>query len=139
MEMRGSGIESCGLRYLLKYDGAFHWHESASNVSGPVVGVANNLVSLRVSLAPCIRVLCTNERRLPTIATAYALLYGPTAEQASENRLIRRFHERNRDPPTRKARALPLAQRSLPVFRIPPVFHFFVYISHMITQVLNAD
>ena len=86
--MRGSGIESCGLRHLLNYDGKFHWHGSASNVSGPAVGVVNNLVSLRVSLSPRIRVLCINERRLPTIAADYAPVYELTAEQASESRLI---------------------------------------------------
>ena len=108
--MRGSGIESCGLRHLLKYDGTFHWHRSASNVSGPALRAVNNLVSLLVSLSPHIRVLCANESRLPTIAAAYAPVYGPTAEQASESRLISWFHERNRDLRTRKARAPPLVQ-----------------------------
>ena len=93
MVMRSSGIESCGLRYLMNYHGTFHWHGSASNVSGLAVGVVNNVVSLRVSLSPCIRVLCANERRLPTIAAAYALVYGPTTEQASEGRLIRWVRE----------------------------------------------
>ena len=49
------------LRHLLNYDGTFHWHGSASNVSGPAVVVVNNLVSLRVSLSPRIRVLCTRD------------------------------------------------------------------------------
>ena len=42
--MRGSGIESCGLRHLLNYDGTLHWHGSASNVSGPALRAMNNLV-----------------------------------------------------------------------------------------------
>ena len=95
MVMRGSGIESCGLRHLLNYDGTFHWHGSASNVSGPALRAVNNLVSLLVSLSPHIRVLCANKSRLPTIAAAYAPVYGPTAEQASESRLISQFRERN--------------------------------------------
>ena len=70
MVLRSSGIESCGLRHLLNYDGTFHWHGSVSNVSGPAVRAVNNLVSLSVSLSPHIRVLCANERRLPTIAAA---------------------------------------------------------------------
>ena len=108
--MRGSGIESCGLRNLLNYDGTFHWHGSASNVSGPAFRAVNNLVPLLVSLSRHIRVLCTNERRLPTIAAAYALIYRPTAKQASESHLISLFHEWNRDFRTRKARAPPLVQ-----------------------------
>ena len=111
--MRSSRIESYGLRHLLNYDGIFHWHGSASNGSGPAVGVANNLVSLCVRLLPCIRVLCANERQLPAIAAAYAPVYGPTTEQASDSHLIRQFHEWNRDPRTRKARAPPLAQQAL--------------------------
>ena len=75
----------------MNYDGIFHWHGSASNVSGPAVGVVNNLVSLRVILSLCIRVLCANERRLPTIAASYAPIYGPTTEKASESRIIRRL------------------------------------------------
>ena len=110
MVMRGSGIESCGLRHLLNYDGTFHWHGSASNVSGPALRAVNNLVSLLVSLSPHIRVLCANKSRLPTIAAAYAPVYGPTAEQASESRLISRFRERNRELRTRKARAPQLVQ-----------------------------
>ena len=112
MVLRSSEIESCGLGHLLNYDGAFHWHGSASNVSGLAVRAVNNLVSLSVSLSAHMRLLCANERRLPTIATAYAPAYGPTAEQASESRLISRFHERNRDLWTRKARAPPLVQQT---------------------------
>ena len=86
--MRGFGIESCGLRHLLNYDGTFHQHGSASNVSGLALRAVNNLVSLLVSLSPHIRVFCANKSRFPTIAAAYAPIYGPTAEKASENRLI---------------------------------------------------
>ena len=75
--MRGSGIESCGLRNLLNYDGTFHWHGSVSNVSGLAVGVVNNVVSLRVSLSPRMHVLCTKDCRLPTIAMAYLLYTSP--------------------------------------------------------------
>ena len=111
MVKRGFGIESCGLRNLLNYDGTFHWHGSASNVSGPALRAVNNLMSLLVSLSLHIRVLCANESRLPTIAAAYAPMYGPIAEQASKSRLISRFHKRNRDLQTRKARAPPLVQQ----------------------------
>ena len=62
-------------------------------VSGPPVRAVNNLASLRVSLSPCIRVLCANERRLPTIAAVYAPIYGPTTEQARESHLIRQFRK----------------------------------------------
>ena len=86
--MRGSGIESCGLRHLLNYDGTFHWHGSASNVSGLAIRAMNNLVSLRISLLPHICVLCAIKSQLPTIATIYAPVYGPTAEQTTESRLI---------------------------------------------------
>ena len=70
--MRGSGIESCGLRHLMKSDGIFNWNRSASNVSGPALRAVNNLVPLLVSLSPHIRVLCAIESRLPTIAAVYA-------------------------------------------------------------------
>ena len=89
--MQSSGIGLCDLRNLLKHDGTFYWRRSASNVSGPAVRAVNNLVSLRVILSPHIRVLCTNECRLPTIAAPYTPVYGRTAKKARESHLIRWF------------------------------------------------